>query len=234
MNLENENFQEETSESHEETREAYNSRNEISDLKSELAEIKNLINSTVSSKAGKQVAEEVEVSDDLALQLAQNPKHLAKFIQEQINNGISKFNTVTASKTWDEKAYDEYPNLKNDKSFQDAVKREIQDLLTFGDMTKSSPRLVYMATQLAASKMGVGKKAQQNTTKVSSGASALAASGSGAREPGSKKPAVMDNDPRLVLAKNLGWSQEKIDSYKKKLGDKDRSVSISKGRSISR
>lgn len=237
MNLNDEIQDQETDTGHEENHEQYDARDQISRLESQIEDIKDLISKTVSGQAGKSVAEEVEVTDEQALQFAKDPTKLALFIKQKINDGLSTFNKSVASKSWDEKAYDEYPNLKEDRRFQDAVKKEIQDLVAGGDMTKSSPKLVYVATQLAASKLNLGKKQSSSATKTSTGATSLPAgggSGASTRESG-RKISVSDADSRIVLAQKLGWSKEKIDAFKEKLAGKDnKRVNVSKGRSILR
>lgn len=237
LNEENPGFEENES-GHEETHESHNDvQDKISRLESSIYEIKDLISKQVQGGAGKSAAESVEVTDEQALQLAKDPAKLANFIQSKINEGLATFNKNVASKSWDDKAYDEYPVLKEDKKFQDAVKKEIQDLIASGDMTKSSPRLVYVATQLAASKHGFAKKSATSSQQQSrsGGATSLPANSGAGASRGSSKSSVADNDPRLVLAQKLGWSKERLDSYKEKLAGKEtKRINIPKGRSILR
>lgn len=239
MNLENENPAfEENSAGHEETHDSYDVQDKISRLETSIYEIKDLISNQVKSVAGRTASESFEVTDDQALALAKDPAKLAQFIQSKINEGLSTFNKNVASKSWDDKAYDEYPVLKDDRKFQDAVKKEIQDLIASGDMTKNSPRLVYVATQLAASKHGFSRKSVSsgNNQQRSGGATSLPASsmGSGGSR-SSQKSGISESDPRLVLAQKLGWSKERLDAYKEKLvGKETKRINIPKGRSILR
>lgn len=101
---------------------------------------------------------------------------------------------------WDEKAKNDFP-LDKDSEFQKAVRQHVQELVSAGDMSRESPRLIYTAAKLAAADRKLKDKSDSKSTSSISGEAPSNVQRSTSKS--SKKPESFE-----VMAKMFGRDEK--------------------------
>lgn len=150
--------------------------------------------------------------------LQQNPALLAQFIEQQTNKSVSLIKNESAKSLWDSRAQEKFPLLKTDKDFQKKVGTRMSELKY--DLGDDHPKLLYLATELAASEYKPKAQSQQSEKTREHQTSVEPSRSRTSRESqsGSKN---YDNDPRLVFAKLAGGDSDpkKLEAFKKRLDE---------------
>lgn len=180
-------------------------KQELSDLKQAFARL----SAQLTPKEEKKVA--AAMSPEVAKAIKDNPEMLMQFVQQQVDGAKKEFQGTVQRTDWDRRAETEFPALKTDKGFQQSVQKHAADLMAGGEFNKDSPRLIYMASKLAAAEY----KPQKVVNKGDGEPSGLAPTGhSGA----AGKNRIADTDPRVQIALAAGFSGERLEKFKATLG----------------
>lgn len=101
--------------------------------------------------------------------MAKDPQAAVRaIISSEVHQKVSEVKSELTRTQWDEKALQDFPQLKKDASFQKLVSQEINDLVDGEVFTKKSPKLLYKAAQIAAAKY-TAPAAQSGGSKAMTG-----------------------------------------------------------------
>lgn len=185
-------------------------RQELAELKETMKAQQALLMKLSEAATPKEKKEALEaLPPETAKSLKDNPDLLMKFIQQQVDGAKREFEGTVQRTDWDRRAESEFPALKTDKGFQDTVKKHVNDLLAGGEFTKNSPRLIYMASKLAAAEYK-----PQKTSKEDGEPSGMAPTG---HTVSAAKGKIADTDPRVKVAIANGFSGERLEKFKARL-----------------
>jgi len=164
------------------------------------------------------------LTQDQIAALKDNPQALLALIEEKTNQTVNSVNLTLQQDRWDSKAKDDFPALKSDSKFKELVKQEVQELVSNGDMTKDSPRLLYVAAKIASSKY----QAKNPESAKKADTSAL--------RPGAKKPNTAPTEKqrsefaqKTQILRSAGYSEEKIKSMLEKYEKSTQTVKTRSG-----
>lgn len=184
----------------------------VDQTKQELADIKQQLAKLTAQLTPKEEKKAVAaMSPEVVKAIKDNPEMLMQFVNQQIDGAKRDFKNDVNKSDFDRKAYEEFPALKTDAGFQKVVQKHASDLIAGGEFNKDSPRLIYMASKLAAAEY----KPQAKTVKEAGEPSGLAPSG---HVGAAGKSRISDNDPRVQIAISAGFSGEKLEKFKQTLG----------------
>lgn len=167
--------------------------------------------------------ERPKITNEMAAAFVADPTKLVEFIQRYTDQSVGKVNNSIQQQRWDSQAYKEFPTLETDTKFQDKVKSKIAELVQLGDYQKDSPRLLYVATRLAAADYRPAAQAKGKTQNING-----VQGGTTAQNPQNKT--VSDNDPRVRAAQMAGMSGDRLEKFKKSLPPRNAATQTKKVR----
>lgn len=162
-------------------------------------------------------ADPAALTNEQILEFQKNPAAMLAWVTSQTKRSESKISNEFAKHQYDVKSEIEYPAIKTDKQFQQAVVRQMQEYINNGEYSKDHPMLQYRAAQMVAGKMNVKKSMSKTQTTEQLTSSAPSTSrGPGGSQSG--KAQVKANDPRVVFAELAGLDGKKLEQFKQSLG----------------
>lgn len=182
---------------------------ELADLKNQMSSLLATQNKLLESLTPKQ---RDELTDEQVQELQKNPKKLFETIQGMVDSKVKTLVATDERKRTDSRVFEEYPALKTNPQFQKAVVNQMNEFIANGEYTADHPLLTLRAAQLVAGKMNVKKDqpvAQRNQVS--------AASPNQIRSSSQGKVKISDNDPRVVMAREMGMDDKKIAAFKAQL-----------------
>lgn len=158
---------------------------------------------------------QVELDDDTPL----NAKKVNAIIQQNLDAAIRNGNAKAERQTWDMKAGQEFP-LKDPKFLRE-FQREWREQVESG-LDPRHPKALYNVAKIVARSSGVVKREPQRRDPEADPTLTSEPSSQGRRtERTGGAKAVSDDDPRVKLYKMGGPSKERVENFKKKLGERD-------------
>lgn len=160
--------------------------------------------------APKQATPEMDAA--MLEQLGKNPAALVSFVNQKIDAGMNSIQKQNLKQHLDAKVYEEFPALKTNAQFTEAVKTQMRELVTNQEYDAQHPMLVYRAAQLAAAKVPTTSSQvtrQRDTSVAPSGQRGTHRSSAGT---------IKNNDPRLAFAVAARLTDpKKLAEFKKNL-----------------
>lgn len=147
-------------------------------------------------------------------QFSQDPNKLAEFIENTAEKKSKAVEQKFEKKNWDAKAYSDFEILGTDKKFQSEVKKQMSELINDGDYTVDSPKLLYRAAQLAATRYAASNKGESSQVRHET---SVAPSNTATLT--TKRSKIDDSDPRVRFFKMIRpkATKEQVEAFKKDL-----------------
>lgn len=187
-------------------------RQEFEQLKQTTAQMDHKISKLLSSIEPKPQAR--GLTPEQKAELAKNPEAMFHYFENENRRVSQEVESKTARSEWDSKAYSDFPALKTDKRFQGEVVAKMREWTDSGLMPAETPKLVYEAANFIA--RGYKPDSMKQTSSANRPTSQAPSSVSMNANKGSKVP---DSDQRIMMAKNMGISGERMTEFKKFLSD---------------
>lgn len=179
----------------------------------ELAEIKSQVSNLFASQ--NRILEALtpkqrdDLTDEQVQELAKDPKKLIQTINAMVDTKVKQVTTTTQQREIDRKLQEEYPAIRTDPKFRNAVVAQMKEFIANGEYSEDHPMLTLRAAQLVAGKMNVSGKKEH----VIQRATPSAAAPNQVRQ-STVKPKISDNDPRVVMAREMGLDEKSIATFK--------------------
>lgn len=141
----------------------------VAELKQELEKVKDLNNQLIGRIDQMSVAHPREIptqpapkqytAEEYGNLLKTDPaKAVELAVESVVQNRVKPLVDGVVAKNdrhrWDSKAESEFPAMRTDREFSQAVSEQIKDLIEIDGRSKDDPTLLYRAAQLAAGKLG--------------------------------------------------------------------------------
>lgn len=195
-------------ESTEETTEKPTEQSEAFDAKAAFEDLQSKMSAMIASM-NKQPAEAPKPAFKLTPEQAEafkdNPALLVEFVQQQSQASEQAIAKQMQRQHWDNRANADFP--MKDKEFQKHVVKEIESLISSGDMTKESPSLVYNAAKMALASY---KPKDGGSVKKGAGDSSLPPRGAGTAKPAANAEKEKKESQMRTFLRLADWSEEKI------------------------
>lgn len=178
---------------------------ELSALRQEIEELKQLNKAFLEKNTPK------EQQPDLAEIYKTNPVKAMEIIANQMVN--AKAGTLGKEQqkiTFDNRAENEFPQIKSDPEFQKLVKANIQEMVSSGEMDVNAPKLVYRAAQIAALKYK--PKASSKPAQGSNASSEAPSTVTPSKKSGNDSQ--FDAMAKMFGIKNVDKMRERWDAHK--------------------
>jgi hypothetical protein len=142
-----------------------------------------------------------------------------KIIQHNLDAAVRSGNAKQERTQWDLKAGQEFP--LQDPKFLREFNREWKEQVA-GGLNPNHPRALYNVAKIVARTSGVVKKEpRQRDPEADPTQTSESSSSSRRPERAGGAKAVSDDDPRVALYRMGTPSKEKVEAFKKKLGEQD-------------
>jgi len=203
--------------------ELQNVHGQVSSLTQQISQLASVVKQNALNNQPKAPEPKGPSDEELRALWEQNPVAAMKIMtEEQVRSAVTEatreigntYKRESGQQHWDKKAEQDFPMLKTDVEFQQAVTGKIQELTGDGEYKNDSPKLLYRAAQLAKASLGSKfYKDSSNKTKVSAGTHG----GVGAPRTAKKgvKAEISDDDPELKIYLAFGGSN--VEQRKKDL-----------------
>jgi hypothetical protein len=192
----------------------------FSELQGQLGEVTNAL-SMIQSQFGalqEQLAPKPSkpTASDLNELLRTDPAQALGMIVDERNQQLERRLSGNISrKTWDEKAHRDFP--MSDPKFAKDLQQTWNYMRQMG-LSADDPKSMYLAAEVAAVRFGHKNKGQN-----SSSVNQMSGESSTPKTAPKRKSSVAENDPRLVTYMRTNPSKEKLEKFKTKLNELDRS-----------
>lgn len=191
----------------------------LSELQNQIGEVTNAL-SMMQSQFGdlqeKLTPKEKKEVGDLNELLKTDPAQALGMIVDDRNQQLERrLSGNIDRKTWDEKAHRDFP--MNDPKFSKDLQQTWNYMRQMG-LSAEDPKSMYLAAEVAAVRFG-----HLNKGKNTGGSNEMSGESSAPKTAPRRKSSVAENDPRLVTYMRTNPSKEKLEKFKTKLNDLDRS-----------
>lgn len=188
-------------------------RQEFEQLRESNAQMDQKLNKLLSTFEPKAQSQR-SLSAEQKSQLAKDPEAMIQYVENEHKRLAQEVENKTARAQWDSQAYQDFPALKSDKKFQNEVVAKMKEWTGSGLMPAETPKLVYEAANFIAR----GYKQEPTKVNASAGKPTSQAPSSTSMNNG-KAAKFSDNDQRLIMAKNMGISGDRLNQFKKFLSE---------------
>lgn len=180
-------------------------------LQSEIQELKSLVTSLATARQPQQAVEDsgVTFTAEEKAAIAKDPSVIADLLQRKTKEATDRIKNEATKQRYDTQAYTDYPVLKTDKKFQQAVLQQMREYVGNGEYSQDHPMLLIRATQMVAGKMnGVAMSQGKGKEHVSSAEPTRGAART------TTSASVKVPDTLLRFAKTAGAKGEELERFK--------------------